>query len=432
MKRQWFLAVLAGLVAGCSGGSDSGVQPVNRAPTITFTTDRAAVVKSVPTTLSVSVSDPDGDPLTVSWTITRGTLTPVNVSRTLMNWTVPATVGIDTINVSVSDGNFTVRITEPIKVGWPSTGAQATFIRSRSPYIVSLDPANPVFGVDEGLVTTVEAGTEILFENQGTSVEVSGRLETFGTAAEPVVFRPNLRNLKCGDERGWWDGILVFRASGAAKAGELVLNHTEIWYAMRGVHMINDATASVRGCAIRCSGEYGVLHLGTGALVLTDTEVSNGKVDGVTVGGNVSTALPDSVRMEHCEVRFNERNGVTINIDDQNEIVPILMEYNQIENNLLHGLVLARASFPIVHFNSFVANGVGSGLSNIYLEDEYPNNVPVNMFSATCNYFALTTQAAIDATIRDSLDNPGVVFTRVVTNPWLAANPVTTPPNCTP
>ena len=181
MKRQWFLAVLAGLVAGCSGGSDSGVQPVNRAPTITFTTDRAAVVKSVPTTLSVSVSDPDGDPLTVSWTITRGTLTPVNVSRTLMNWTVPATVGIDTINVSVSDGNFTVRITEPIKVGWPSTGAQATFIRSRSPYIVSLDPANPVFGVDEGLVTTVEAGTEILFENQGTSVEVSGRLETFGT-----------------------------------------------------------------------------------------------------------------------------------------------------------------------------------------------------------------------------------------------------------
>ncbi len=431
MKRQWFLAVLAGLVAGCSGGSDSGVQPVNRAPTISFTTDRAAVVRSVPTTLSVSVNDPDGDPLTVSWAITRGTLAPVNPSRTLMNWTVPATVGVDTIEVSVSDGNFTTRITEQIKVGWPSTGAQATFIKSRSPYIVSLDPANPVFGVDEALVTTIEAGTEILFENQGTRVVVTGRLETLGTSAEPVVFRPNLRDLKCGDERGWWNGIEVYRSS-PSFPGEAVLDHTEIWYAMRGVYLRDDANATVRGCAIRCSGEYGVLHLGTGALVLTDTEISNGKLDGVTIGGNVSTALPDSVRMERCEVRFNERNGVTINIDDQNQIVPILMEYNQIENNLLHGLVLARASFPIVHFNSFVANGVGSGLSNIYLEDEYPNNVPVNTFSATCNYFALTTQAAIDATIRDSLDNPGVVFVRVVTNPWLTANPVTTPPNCTP
>ncbi len=430
MRR--LLCVLAAFTVACSGSTETGTEPVNRPPTITFGFTKLGAVRNTSTILSVAVDDADGDPVTVSWSITRGALTSQNAANTVMSWAVPATVGEDTVVVSVTDGNFTRRITEPIKVCWSSSGAQATFIKSRSPYIVSLDPANPILPVDAGTETSIEAGVEILLDNEQTVIDVSGRLVSNGTDAEPVIIRPNLRGLQCGDERGWWIGIRGFTSAGPPSDGEIELHHTQVWYALNGVWLINNASATLNDCAIVCSGGAGVRHDGSGMLRVIDTEVSNGAVDGIAIGNNVSTALPDSVRIEGCEIKFNAKSGLVVNIDDQPVAASIIVEFNRIENNLLRGITLARASFPAIHFNAFSGNGVGSGVSNIYLENGFPNGTGVTTLSATCNYFGATSQSAIDATIHDSLDAPVLVQTRVDTDPWLTANPFTTPPNCTP
>jgi hypothetical protein len=417
MRR--LLYVLAALSVACSGSSDNGVAPKNTPPTITFTFTKLGVVRNAPVILSVAVNDADGDPLKVTWSITRGTLTSQNAANTQMSWAVPATVGLDTVVVSVSDGKTTAKITEPIKVGWPATGAQATFIKSRSPYIVTLDAANPVLPVDAGSVTSIEAGVEILLENEQTVIDVSGRLVSNGTGAEPVIIRPNVRGQQCGDDRGWWIGIRGFTSAGPPSDGEIELHHTEVWYGQKGVWLLNAATASLHGCAIRCSGEAGVQHDGSGVLRVIDSEVSNGAVDGIVLGSNVSTALPDSVIIQGCEIKFNARDGMLLSIDDQPLVSTIIVESSRIENNLRRGITLTRASSPVMHFNSFSGNGVGSGVTNIYLENGFPNGAAVPEISATCNYFGVNSQSTIDATIHDTLDAPVLIGTRVVTDPWV-------------
>lgn len=435
MRR--LLCVLVGMLMACSGGDDSPVEPENRPPTITFAFTKLGVVKNVPVNLSVSVDDLDNDPLTVTWTITRNApLVSQNPSsspaNTIMRWTVPAAVGIDTVVVSVSDGTATASITEVIKVGSSASGAQAIFTTANSPYIVNLNDTSPVFQVGESFTSEMQAGVELLLEDEGTIIDVTGRLDCQGTDADPVVIRPNLRDLQCGEERGWWEGILVSRSAGAGNAGEIELDHTEIWYAQNAVRLVNDATASLHDCRILCSGDTGVRHEGSGKLELVDCDVTAGRVHGIAIGTNVSTAVPDSVRIERCDITFNEGAGLVVSIDDQDVVASIIVEFNKIERNALRGVTLARASFPAMHFNLFNSNGVSAGISNIYLESGYPNGVTMPTLNATCNYFGANNQAAIDATIRDSLDNPGLVGTRVDTDPWLTQDPTTVPPTCTP
>ena len=82
-----------------------------------------------------------------------------------------------------------------------------------------------------------------------------------------MVFRPNLRNLKCGDERGWWDGILVFRASGASTAGEVMLNHTEIIIRRRLSNWTSIHRALEAGVCNACRPHYAIGM--TGSIVVT-------------------------------------------------------------------------------------------------------------------------------------------------------------------
>ena len=428
MKSRHILWPLLALGLSCSGGTDSGTQPVNRAPTITFTFTKLGVVRNTTPVLSVAVDDPDGDPLTVTWTITRGTLTPQNSAKTQMQWAAPAIVGLDTVVVKVSDGALSSKVTEPIMVCYPATAARATFQKSQSPYIISLDAANPVLGIDEGFTSNVEAGTTLLLDNQGTRIDVTGEFITHGTPGEPVVIRPNARDLSCGtDDRGWWESIQVSHAAGPPNPGSIEFHNTEVWFANYGVRLLNDASATLDGCAIKCSGAAGVYHEGAGTLIMTDTEVSNGKVDGIVIGSNVSTSVPDSVLINNCDIQFNQHNGVLLSVNDPGETAVVQMEYNYIKNNFFRGVTLARAVFPAMHFNLFSGNTSGGGSMNIYLEDGFGAGSAVTTLDATCNYFSVTTQTAIDATIRDSLDNPVLAPVRVLTDPWLTVDPRTNP-----
>lgn len=425
-------AALLALVVACGGGGDSGTPPANEPPTVTFTTSAFAVVKNVPVDLTIGASDADGDPLTITWEVTRGLLTPQNAGKTVMEWSTPSTVGTDTVTVRVSDGTVTRSIAVEMKVATLTTSntAPATYSKTLSPYIVRTSVNNHRILIPGGTSgTVIEAGVELYIDTPGTYFTVLDDFIAHGTPDEPIVIRPNNRTLSCaGDDRGWWDGIQAASDDAAFSTGVVDFAHVEVWYARMGVRLDENANAILRDCRIRCSGENGLLVQGSGSLQVFDSQITDGVSDGISIAA--ISSLPDSVRIERCNISFNGNAGIRMDLNDFGQAVPIRIEFNEIEFNSAYGISLANSVFPSIHYNSFRGNG-DTSVVNLYLVGGYPDPVNHPVLDATCNYWgsATSTQASIDASIRDSLDT-SAVHTRVDSSPWLNANPITTPPSC--
>ena len=116
MLRNVSSVVLLALTTACSGGggSDSGgntVTPVtNSAPSVNAGGDQA-VASGAAVTLDATVSDADGDALTLTWSQTSGTAVTLSSSSAEDPTFTAPTVGADetlVFNLSVTDGTSTV------------------------------------------------------------------------------------------------------------------------------------------------------------------------------------------------------------------------------------------------------------------------------------------------------------------------------------
>jgi len=95
-----------------NGGLDSNILSItvnaisvdsNNVPFVSSLIADSDTIKANDTTsITLSVSDADGDPLSISWTNTGGTIIG---SDTLVNWISPNQPGTYTVYVSISDGN---------------------------------------------------------------------------------------------------------------------------------------------------------------------------------------------------------------------------------------------------------------------------------------------------------------------------------------
>jgi hypothetical protein len=420
------LLAVVGLLVGCSGGDGGGVEPVNNAPTIAFQFSKIGIVKNVPTTLSVNVNDLDGDPMTVSWAPTRGTITSLNPpTNTQVRWNPPDAVGVDTIAVTVSDGTASKTIREQIKVGFPFNGSAAPnlFRKDRSPYIVTVTGTPPLLLIDAP--TIIEAGVEILLETPGAEFDVTDSLTVVGTPDDPIMIRPNVRHQTCSDDRGWWAGIKV---ANFLRTGILEMDYAFIWYAQWGVRLRDSGAARIRHSEIRCSGQNGILHESSGALELESTRVSDGLLDGVEVTS--LSLLPDAITIRECNIAFNGGSGLVFDLADSLATVPIVVEYTNLEFNGDHAITLANAVFPEIHYNRFLGNGVP--LSNIWCYSGYAFGTAFTTLNVTCNFWGapVNNVSTIEATIRDAQDTATVQGDMVV-SPWSNENPLVGPSSCT-
>ena len=416
-------------LAGCGGGGgDSGTTPTNHAPEAAFVFKPIATPQGVPVDLTVTASDQDGDALTFTWKITRGTLSAQNSKHSVMRWATPAALGTDTVTVKISDGTATKTLVEELKVGYPLPAGGGTappvFHKSQSPYILTLNGADPRLSVVDGTTTTIEPGTEIYLNTAGSFFDVLGELDAQGTADEPIIIKQNDRTFSCGAvNSGRWDGILASGASAIVN-----LDHVQLWYPTTGVRLRDSSNGILNNVAIRCSGKSSVSMEGFGFLQAIDSQFTDGAGEGIAL-----SALPDSVRIQNCTLSFNQGSGISMDMEDVTQSVPIVVTYNDIEFNSTHGISMAHSEFPQIHFNNFRGNG-DSSVSSLYLQSGYPNSTGVVNFpelDATCNFWgaASSHQSTIDVGIHDKNDQ-STVYTRVKSCPWLNSNPLTTTPNC--
>jgi hypothetical protein len=424
--KFWVRAALlvALLASGCAGGDT--IVAVNNPPTISFTFVPLGVPASIPVNLTVSVADEDGDALTVTWQITAGVLTPKNAARTTMEWDVPAQLGAYSVTVTVSDGEETKSVTHEVKVGTlVRENALTDYVLSESPYILRPDNVPPRLLVEDGFFATIHAGVEILVDLQTTTIDVTGILDVAGTEAQPVVIRPNDRGQLCQTNRSWWDGILA-----GGTSGEVTLAHAQVWNAKNGVRIRDSGRVTVDSSLFNCCGNNALLMEGAGRLVVTDTEISNTQVNGITVSG--LTLLPELVSITGCNININENTGVSLDINDFDQEVPITITGNRFEFNFAHGIMMKNWVWPTIHNNSFASNGP-LGVSNIRLLSPFHDTSSPDSIDVSCNFWgaAVASQTTIEGTIYDRLDTAGL-GTRLLVAPWLNSDPYQagSPPPC--
>lgn len=406
--------LLCSSVLMMSCGPDNTTAIINLPPSITFNQTAIGFKKVGVHELSVTINDPDEDDiLTTTWSITRGTLTPISGSRTRMNWQAPLTVGRDTLRVSVSDGELTDRIEEEVLVGTVLSSLAGTLGIVDSPYLIQStgSPTIPVTGL------IIEAGVEILFDVVDGTLAVDGTVRAQGTDANPVIIRPNNRRLLCQDQRGWWNGIEV------GAGGNLTLDHTVVTYGKYNVRVLLTGNATLTNSEFKCAEAAAVSMEGTGSLVIDSCVISNNQ----SVGVYVTSAffVPATVRITNSHILINENTGIRMSLNDVNQTANILVKYNRIEFNFTHGVYLTGNVFPEIRLNHFEANGLSRGLSNIHLQPPYPDGVVFPTMQADSNFWGgvINDRSDIDATIHDSLDD-ATIGTRIETVPWLDLSPV--------
>jgi hypothetical protein len=408
----------------CSGTET--VEPVNQPPTIQFTFDKIAVRKGWDVDLSVNVGDPDGDPLKVTWEISSGTWVSQNPENTIVRWTPLNSLGMDTVVVTVTDGEETASTDlEEIKRGtWRRLGSDLTnirFTKSDSPWIISTN--EDAVRIDAGWTVPIDSGVEMYIDTPGFLFEVVGTFKSNGTEAEPVVIKPNNRHLTCGTGGGWWEGIRVITDS--AISGLVDFDYTEIWHAEYDVRTFEyqdqgGASVKLNHCLIVCSSTAGILMGSNGSLELDHCQISNNQSHGILISAGV--ALPSRVDITNCDISDNHNTGIYMDLNDTTQTVPINITGNRFRSNWIDGIAMTEAAWPaVIQNNDFFFNS----RSHIRLITPYPNqvNVPADWDSlhAKHNFWGTPydpgNDALIELKIWDRRDDRNI-GTTVIVAPW--------------
>jgi hypothetical protein len=409
------------MLSGCS--EDEATAPErNTPPEISFTFNKLAVPKGIDVDLTVSVSDEDDDPLTVTWEITRGWLNPDDQGKPQMTWTPPTEVGLDTVRVRVSDGKASRTIEETIAVGtrWMSGIPAEPWTAALSPVILVGEQDPPQFAVPDLATLRIGEGVEVLVR-EGLIWYVQGTLETRGTQAEPVVITPNHRS----PSEGFWKGIQVEEGH-EEPPGSVDMEYTTIKYAQHNIQIASLAfkpSARLKGCRLLFSQNEGILHKSRGALIVEDSAIKDNLGSGIVV--QKPTSLPDSIRIQGSAIQHNGGAGIVIDVKDSTKTIPISIIGNEITWNTSYGIHVIRAAYPAIHQNALHTNDVGKtnplNRLNLVLEPGFIG--AVDTVYAEDNYWLANEAVYIDQTIYDQMDNPSEINARVKFWPWLSAWP---------
>jgi hypothetical protein len=207
--------------------------------------------------------------------------------------------------------------------------------------------------------------------------------------------------------------------------GTLNANYAEIWNAKNGVRIRDSGDATLTSSLVKCCGSNGILMEGAGTLIVDNSEVSNTQTNGITV--SALTLLPSSISITDCNISINENAGISLDLHDTFQGVPITIEGNKLEFNFVHGIMMKNWVWPTIQSNGFSSNG-DLGKSNIRLFSPFHDTAAPDTIDVSCNFWgaSVSSQSTIEETIYDRLDTAGL-GTRLTVAPWMNGDPYKAP-----
>ncbi|MEE9269864.1 MAG: right-handed parallel beta-helix repeat-containing protein [Candidatus Krumholzibacteria bacterium] len=389
-----------------------------------------------PVTFTAVVDDPDGDPVTVAWEVTRGgnpSGPRPSGTGTSFTWESPSTVGEDLITVTVSDDKGLQRtVTQTLKIGTVVTADVTgvfTWVLTRSPYIVR--PAGATFAVGSQANLTIAQGVEVYIDKPGLDFQVGGSLVAAGARGAPVIIRPNSRTATPGD----WKGI---SAVPSGPPPQVDLRFTEISHAKNALHTTSPSVATLDGCTITLCSAAAILHESTGALSVMNSSITSNQSSGIRVEMPNIATVPASITIQGNSITFNGdlttpngEAGISLILDDPGALLPITISNNAISRNFIPGVSLGNPSpvrswtlYPVISNNNLSGNQFGKATPprfNLVLQPNFVGNFALDVRN---NWWGATDSTSIKATILDAWD-PSFDPTKVQAwiTPWLQAAP---------
>jgi len=409
---------------GCSSDDGPAAPPpnTNKPPTVNFTYNKIAVAKSDLVTLTVTTDDPDGDPVSVRWEVTRGQLNPADQGSESMRWTTVGTVGTDTLTITASDGQDSTTITEALDVGTGKStniGGTTTWTLAGSPYLIR--PSTDKFSVLPGGRLTIDAGVVVYIDKSAIAFEVdAGTLTIGGTFANPVVVKPN----SMGATPGFWEGFL-----GSGSQPLFDFNEVTISHAINAIKAVSSSDVHLTSCRITLSREDAVLHESSGELVVENCDINNNRGAGIRV--QLIASQPELVTIRFNDVAFNGRfsdseiygdgeAGITLDFNDPGRTVSVTITNNEISRNDFPGIRLRTAVFATITNNGIFGNEFRktSGKINLEVLDPFVSGE----INGTNNWWGFAYPSPADSvllkqTIIDADDNSSLNAT-VSVSPW--------------
>jgi len=415
---------------GCSSDSPSEPPNDNKNPTIGWTFDKVAVGVNTDNTLTVTVDDPDGDAVTVTWTVSAGQLNDPQGNPS-MGWSAPNAHASVSVTAVANDGKGgSAQVSETILVGTvrsTSFANSTTLLASQSPYI--FEPSSTVMAIIGGATVTVEAGVDI-YMKPAAELQVEGNLLCNGTSSQPIRIKPNTRTL----DEGAWAGLR------GTTSGSIDLTRTEIEYAKEGVLGLNATTVLLTGCKITFSEQSAVRFQSDGELRVEDCTITNNRGSGILIEGGFAGRMPSQVTIRGDSIAFNgrfadsveytEEAGIAVNIADPAGALPFVIANNEISRNDYTGIrigdpnnTLNHPAYPAISGNGIFGNEFRkSSKAQVILEVPF-GTITDQHVDARNNFWGQAFPAPADSSqikqgIIDRGDNVGILAF-VVVYPWL-------------
>jgi hypothetical protein len=189
---------------------------------------------------------------------------------------------------------------QTINVGGPIT-TDTTWTLANSPYLVTSS-----IRVEANVTLSIEPGVEVRFDN-GTYLDIYGRLRAIGTAAQPITFTASTKTA------GAWYGIELYGSSSATfdyvtveyggyssssanidvSSGQANIAHSTIRHSSKaGVYAGSTSTIAITDTSLIANAGYAaqLLNQSTNPQLARLTASGNG-VDGIAIAGNLLTDL---------------------------------------------------------------------------------------------------------------------------------------------